>query len=136
MPPESPRLAFWCAVTLALYKGFAGCLPAAAGAAALDVHMVRHALIIVVIHTLHRLAVNADIAGWMGYGTGEGTHAISLLCKALTAGLVAAAGVLSAHTDITLATQMFRVVNTVINATLQICHKSFLPFRTGYTVHP
>ena len=53
----------------------------------------------------------------MGHGTLERIHPFSLLRKALAAGFVTVAGMLSAHHDVALAAQALVVVGTVFHST-------------------
>ena len=71
---------------LSLTKSTAGGLTTIAGTAALDVHMLRRALIVLVVDTVRRLTVDADDAAWMLQRTG--IRAFSALYKALTAGIL------------------------------------------------
>ena len=100
---------------LFLCKCGAGRLSAVAGSAALDVHMLRHALVIAVINTFYRLTVDADRMAWMRQGITERFSSLSLLRKALTAGAVTVAGMLSAHHDITLAAQTVLIIGTIFH---------------------
>ena len=69
-------------------KSSTGRLSAVAGTAALDVHMLRHTLIITVINALYCLTVDADRMAWMRQGIAERFSSLSLLRKALAAGAV------------------------------------------------
>ena len=88
-----------------------------AGAAALDIHMIRMAFIIGIINALLRFAVDADGFARMDHGAFEGIHALPLLNKAFTAGSVAIAGALSSHHDISLAAQMLFIIGTILHRT-------------------
>lgn len=98
-------------------KSSAGGLSAITGSAALDVHMLRHALIITVINALYRLTVDADGMAWMRQGITERFSSLSLLCKAFTAGSVTVAGMLASHHDITLAAQTILIIGTIFHNT-------------------
>lgn len=102
---------------LFLFKGRAGCSPAVAGAASLDVHMFRVAFVIGIVDTFHRFTINADGSAGMGYGTFKRIHPFPLLPEAVTAGFVAAAGMLSAHHDVSLAAEMLVIVGTIVYRT-------------------
>lgn len=104
-----------CLTSLLLLESSAGSLPAAAGAAALDIHMVCSTLVVAVIHALHRLAVDADMLAGMGDGACERVKSLPVLREALAAGIIAAAGVFPAHTDIALAAKVFCVIYAIIN---------------------
>ncbi len=98
---------------LSLCKRGTGGLSAVAGAVALDVHMLRHTLVIAVIDTFYRLAVDADGTAWMRQGTGKRILSISLLCKTFATGAVTVTGMLAAYHDITLAAQTILIIRTV-----------------------
>ena len=96
-------------------KSSAGRLSAVAGTAALDIHMIRHTLVIAVIDTFDRLTVDADRMAWMRQGITERFSSLSLLRKALTAGAVTVTGVLAAHHDISLAAQTVLIIGTIFH---------------------
>ena len=96
-------------------KSSTGGLSAVAGSAALDIHMIRHTLIITVIDALYRLTVDADRMAWMSQGAAERIPPLSLLRKALTAGAVTVTGVLAAHHDVSLAAQTVLVIGTIFH---------------------
>ena len=98
-------------------KSSAGGLSAVAGSAALDIHMIRHTLVIAVINTFYRLTVDADRMTWMRQGITERFSSLSLLRKALTAGVVTVTGVLAAHHDVSLAAQTVLVIGTIFHNT-------------------
>lgn len=102
---------------LFLFKGRAGCPLAVAGAAALNVHMVGVAFVIGIVDTFYRFTVNADGSAGMGNGALKGIHTLLLLSEALTAGAVAVAGMLSAHTNVPLTAQMLVIVGTIVYRT-------------------
>ena len=96
-------------------KSSTGGLSAVAGSAALDVHMIRHTLIITIINALYCLTVDADRMAWMSQGAAERIPPLSLLRKAFTAGSVTVAGVLAAHHDVSLATQTVLIIGTIFH---------------------
>lgn len=96
-------------------KSSTGRLSAVAGSAALDIHMIRHALVIAVINTFYRLTVDADRMAWMRQGITERFSPLSLLRKALTAGVVTVTGVLAAHHDVSLAAQTVLIIGTIFH---------------------
>lgn len=96
-------------------KSSTGGLSAVAGSAALDIHMIRHTLIITVIDALYRLTVDADRMAWMSQGAAERIPPLSLLRKAFTAGSVTVAGVLATHHDVSLATQTVLIIGTIFH---------------------
>lgn len=102
---------------LFLCKCGAGGLSAVAGSAALDVHMIRHTLIITIINALYCLTVDADRMAWMRQGIAERFSSLSLLRKALTAGAVTVTGVLAAHHDVSLAAQTVLIIGTIFHNT-------------------
>ena len=98
-------------------KSSTGRLSAVAGTAALDIHMICHALVIAVINTFYRLTVDADRMAWMRQGITERFSSLSLLRKALTAGAVTVTGVLAAHHDVSLAAQTVLIIGTIFHNT-------------------
>ena len=96
-------------------KSSAGGLSTVAGSAALDIYMIRHTLIITVIDALYRLTVDADRMTWMRQGITERFSSLSLLRKALTAGVVTVTGVLAAHHDVSLAAQTVLIIGTIFH---------------------
>ena len=96
-------------------KSSTGGLSAVAGSAALDVHMLRHTLIITIINALYCLTVDADRMAWMRQGIAERFSSLSLLRKALTAGSVTVTGVLAAHHDVSLAAQTVLIIGTIFH---------------------
>ena len=96
-------------------KSSTGGLSAVAGSAALDIHMIRHTLIITVIDALYRLTVDADRMAWMSQGAAERIPPLSLLRKAFTAGSVTVAGVLATHHDVSLAAQTVLIIGTIFH---------------------
>lgn len=98
-------------------KSSTGGLSAVAGSAALDIHMIRHTLIITVIDALYRLTVDADRMAWMSQGAAERIPPLSLLRKAFTAGSVTVAGVLATHHDVSLAAQTILIIGTIFHNT-------------------
>lgn len=96
-------------------KSSTGRLSAVAGSATLDIHMIRHALVIAVINTFYRLTVDADRMAWMSQGIAERFSSLSLLRKALTAGAVTVTGVLAAHHDVSLAAQTVLIIGTIFH---------------------
>ena len=74
------------------------------------------ALIVGIVHALFCLAVDADGIGGMTGGILVGILILSHH-KALAACLVTAGGVLAAHADVPLTTQMVLVVGTVLCST-------------------
>jgi hypothetical protein len=82
--------------------------------------MIRHTLVITVVNTSDRLAVNADGSAGM---LQSACKAVPLLIrKAFTACLVIAAGMLSAHHNIALTAAITFVVSTVFYRTIQLSH--------------
>lgn len=77
--------------------------------------MIRHTLIITVIDALYRLTVDADRMAWMSQGAAERIPPLSLLRKALTAGVVTVTGVLATHHDVSLATQTVLIIGTIFH---------------------
>ena len=102
------RFLFFC-------KSSAGRLSAVAGTAALNIHMIRHALVIAVINTFYSLTVDTDGMAWMRQRITERLSSLSLLCKALTAGAVTVTGVLAAHHDVSLAAQTVLIIGTIFH---------------------
>ena len=102
---------------LVVCKSSAGRLSAVAGSAALDLHMICHALVIAVINTFYRLTVDADRMAWMRQGITERLSSLSLLRKALTAGAVTVTGMLAAHHDVSLAAQTVLIIGTIFHNT-------------------
>jgi len=76
--------------------------------------MLRMALIVGIVDTFHGLAVDADRLAGMDDGTLKRPHPLSLLQKALAAGVITAAGMFSAHHDIPLAAQTVLIIGTVL----------------------
>ena len=97
-------------------KSSTGRLSAVAGTAALDIHMIRHTLVIAVINTFYRLTVDADGMAWMRQGITERFSSLSLLRKALTAGAVTVTGMLASHHDVSLAAALLCVVAAVVHS--------------------
>ena len=89
---------------------------AVAGAAALDIHMIRMTFVIGIIDAFYRFAVNADGLAGMNHGAFKGTHPLPLLKEALAAGVVAIAGMFSAHHNIPFAAQAILIVGTILYA--------------------
>ena len=102
---------------LFLGKCGTGRLSAVTGAAAFDVHMVRHTLVIAVIDAFHRLAVNADGSAGMRQGIAEIIPSLSLLCKTFTTGAVTVAGMPAPYHDIALAAQAVLIIGTIFHNT-------------------
>lgn len=100
---------------LFLCKCSAGRLSAVAGAAALDVHMIRHTLVIAVIDALYRLAVNADGLTGMRQRITERLPSFSLLHKTFTAGAVTVTGMFTSHHDVSLTAQTVLVIGTIFH---------------------
>ena len=98
-------------------KSSAGRLSAVAGTASLDIHMIRHALVIAVINTFYRLTVDADRMAWMRQGITERFSSLSLLRKAFTAGAVTVTGMLAAHHDVSLTAQTVLIIGTIFHNT-------------------
>lgn len=102
-------------------SGFPECgaegLLAVAGAAALNIHMLRRTFVILIVGTLGSLAVNTDIAGGVTGAVGVRIAGSLSGEKALAAGLVLTAGMSSAHHDVPLGAQSFLVVGTVFHST-------------------
>lgn len=96
-------------------KSSTGRLSAVAGTAALDIHMIRHTLVIAVINTFYRFTVDTDGMAWMRQGTAERIPPLSLLRKALAAGAVTVTGVLAAHHDVSLAAQTVLIIGTIFH---------------------
>lgn len=100
---------------LSLRKSSTGRLSAVAGAAALDVHMIRHTLVIAVIDALYRLAVNADSLTGMRQRITERLSSFSLLHKTFTAGAVTVTGMFTSHHDVSLTAQTVLVIGTIFH---------------------
>lgn len=98
-------------------KSSTGGLSAVAGSAALDIHMIRHTLVIAVINTFYRLTVDTDGMAWMRQGITERLSSLSLLRKALAAGAVTITGMLTSHHDVSLAAQTVLVIGTIFHNT-------------------
>ena len=92
-------------------------LLAVTSTAALDIHMLRHTLVIAVMNTFYSLTVDADRMAWMRQGITERFSSLSLLRKALTAGAVTVTGVLAAHHDVSLAAQTVLIIGTIFHNT-------------------
>ncbi len=97
-------------------------MAAVAGAAALDVHMIRRALIIGIIDAFDSLAVDADSPRGMAGGIFKGIPSFPSGEKALAAGPVTFTGMPPAYHDISLAAEMLLIVGTIFNRTFQIRH--------------
>lgn len=98
-------------------KSSTGGLSAVAGSAALDVHMLRHTLIITIINALYRLTVDTDGMAWMRQRITERLSSLSLLRKALAAGAITITGMLTSHHDVSLAAQTVLVIGTIFHNT-------------------
>ena len=98
-------------------KSSTGGLSAVAGSAALDIHMIRHTLVIAVINTFYRLTVDTDGMAWMRQGITERLSSLSLLRKALAAGAVTITGMLTSHHDVSLAAQTILIIGTIFHNT-------------------
>lgn len=98
-------------------KSSTGGLSAVAGSAALDIHMIRHTLVIAVINTFYRLTVDTDGMAWMRQGITERLSSLSLLRKALAAGAVTITDMLTSHHDVSLAAQTVLVIGTIFHNT-------------------
>jgi len=102
-------------VNLFFSKGSAGCFPAVAGTASLNVNMRCCTLIIAVINTLYRLTINTDDLTGMVHRTGKAVTFV--VGKALTAGIICTAGMLSSYHNIALTAIFTFVENTIIYST-------------------
>ena len=80
--------------------------------------MIRRTLVIGIINTVGRLTVDADGRAGVGHRALERIHSLSFLRETLAAGIITAAGVLSAHHNISLAAQMLIIVGTIVYRTL------------------
>lgn len=98
-------------------KSSTGGLSTVAGSAALDVHMLRHTLVIAVINTFYRLTVDTDGMAWMRQRITERLSSLSLLRKALAAGAVTITGMLTSHHDVSLAAQTVLIIGTIFHNT-------------------
>ena len=98
-------------------KSSTGGLSAVAGSAALDIHMIRHTLVIAVINTFYRLTVDTDGMAWMRQRITERLSSLSLLRKALAAGAVTITGMLTSHHDVSLAAQTILIIGTIFHNT-------------------
>ena len=98
-------------------KSSTGGLSAVAGSAALDIHMIRHTLVIAVINTFYRLTVDTDGMAWMRQGITVRLSSLSLLRKALAAGAVTITGMLTSHHDVSLAAQTILIIGTIFHNT-------------------
>ena len=104
--------------TLLFFRERSACrLLAVTGAAALDVHMIRHTLVIAVINTFYRLTVDTDGMTWMRQRITERLSSLSLLRKALAAGAVTITGMLTSHHDVSLAAQTILIIGTIFHNT-------------------
>lgn len=83
----------------------------------LDVHMLRHTLIITIINALYRLTVDTDGMAWMRQRITERLSSLSLLRKALAAGAVTITGMLTSHHDVSLAAQTVLIIGTIFHNT-------------------
>ena len=78
--------------------------------------MLRRTLIILIISTFGRLAVDTDIAGGVAGAVTVGVAGSLSGKETFTAGLVFAAGMFTAHHDIPLGAQFFLVVRAVFHS--------------------
>lgn len=105
-------------------KGSACCFLTVTGAAALDIHMIRHTLVIAVMNAFYSLTVDADRLAGMCDRTGKRIRSFSLVVKAFTAGVITIAGMFSCHHDISFTAQAILIIGTTFYDTFQICHIS------------
>ena len=118
--------------SLSFLKGSTGCLTAVAGAAALDVHMLRIALVICVIHTFYSFAVDADSpAGIHGVGCGLAGPVL----EAFAAGIVFLLRFLASYHNIALAAALVIIIGTIFYYTFQFC-QFWLPPEKSYQNKP
>lgn len=81
----------------------------------LDVDMICMTAVILIVHALHRLAVDADILARVGDSARKAVPAS--LVKALAAGVITVAGMLPSYHDIALTAVVVFVVGTIAYAT-------------------
>jgi len=105
-------------------KGSACCFLTVTGAAALDIHMIRHTLVIAVMNAFYSLTVDADRLAGMCDRTGKRIRSFSLVVKAFTAGVITIAGMFSCHHDISFTAQAILIIGTTFYDTFQTCHIS------------
>ena len=79
--------------------------------------MIGMTFVIGIVYTFYRFAVDTDGLAGMDDRTFEGIQSLPLLDKALAAGPVTAAGMLSAHHDVSLAAKMLVIVGTIFHRT-------------------
>ena len=102
-------------MTLFFHKSSAGCLPAVAGAASSDIHMVSSTFVIAVMHTVHRFTVNADGLAWMRDSACKAVAAS--LVKAFTACTITVTGMFPADHNVAFAAAAVFVIGAVCYAT-------------------
>ena len=90
-------------------------LSTAACPASFDIHMIRRTFAVIVVDAFFRFAVNGNGLACIFNRIGIAVASFSSLCKAFAAGLVLAAGFLSAYRNIALATISFSVLRTIFH---------------------
>lgn len=116
---------FQYVLSLLLFRERSTCrLLTVTGAAALDIHMIRHTLVIAVMNAFYSLTVDADGLAGMRDRTGKRIRSFSLVVKAFAAGIITVAGMLSCHHDISFTAQTILIIGTTLYDTFQICHIS------------
>ena len=114
--------------TLLFFRERSACrLLAVTGAAALDVPMIRHTLVIAVMNAFYSLTVDTDRLARVRDGTGKRIRSFSLVIKTFATGIITVAGMLSCHHNITFTAQTILIIGTTFYDTFQICHV-FLAF--------
>jgi len=79
--------------------------------------MVCYTFVIAVINTSYRLTVNTDSLAGMRQRAGISVMSFSLLSKALAAGIITFAGMLSAHHNVPFTTVAIVIIGTVRHRT-------------------
>lgn len=99
-------------------------LLAVTSTAPLDIHMLRHTLVIAVMNAFYSLTVDADRLAGVCNRTGKRIRSFSLVVKAFAAGVITIAGMFSCHHDISFTAQAILIIGTTFYDTFQICHIS------------
>ena len=85
--------------------------------AALNIYMIRIALIIGIVNTFYGFTVYAYGLAGVGHGTLKRLPAFPFLNKALTAGIVTIAGMFSAHHNVSFAAKAILIIGTILYRT-------------------
>lgn len=80
--------------------------------------MVGMAFVVGIIYTLYRFAVDADDFAGVNHRTLIRIHSFPLLGETFTTGFITAAGMLSAHHNVSLAAQMLIIITAIFYRTL------------------